>query len=67
MDDGEEHGDHVDQAVRDDEAVQAGLLLPPDDDHRQAVDNQGDAQDWDAGKEVNIISWLVYFHCLVQQ
>ena len=67
MDNGEEHSDHVDQAVVDDQAVQAVELLLPDDDHRQAVDNQGEAQDGDTGEEVNIVSWLVYFHCIVQQ
>ena len=67
MDNGEEHGDHADQAVVDDQAVQAVELLLPDDDHRQAVDNQGEAQDGDTGEEVNIVSWLVNFHCIVQQ
>ena len=66
MDDREKHGDHVDQAVGYDQAVQATLLLPSDDDHRHAVDDQGEAQDGQAGEDVHIVSWLVYFHSLVQ-
>ena len=66
MDDREEHGDRVDQAVADDEAVQAALLLPADDDHSHTVDNEGEAQDGQAGEDVHIVSWLVYFHCLLQ-
>ena len=66
MDDRDEHGEDVDQAIQDDQAVQAGLFLPPDDHHRQAVDNQGEAQDREAAEDVHIVSWLVYFHCLFQ-
>ena len=67
MDKREEHGDHVHHAVADDQAVQAGLLLPPDDDHSQAVDNEGEAQDGQAGEDVHIVPRLVYLHCLLQR
>ena len=66
MDDREEHGDHVHHAVVDDQPVQAAMLLLPDDDHRQAVEDEGDGQDGKAGEKVHIVSWLVYFHCLLQ-
>ena len=67
MDDREEHGDHVHHAVVDDQPVQAAMLLLPDDDHRQAVDQQGDAQDGQAGEDVHVGSRLVHLLCLVQE
>ena len=65
MDDREEHGDHVHHAVVDDQPVQAAVLLLPDDDHRQAIEDEGDGQDGDASEEVDIVSWLVYFLCFL--
>ena len=65
MDDREEHGDHVHHAVVDNQPVQAAVLLLPDDDHRQAIEDEGDGQDGDASEEVDIVSWLVYFLCFL--
>ena len=65
MDDREEHGDHVHHAVVDNQPVQAAVLLLPDDDHRQAIQDEGDGQDGDASEEVDIVSWLVYFLCFL--
>ena len=58
---GEAHGDHVGQAVVDDQAVQAGPLLPHDHHHCQAVHYHGDQQEGEACVDVDVLPWLVNF------